>query len=320
VRERQRTEIGRRIYAFLTNPTFASATLARAALIARYSHAKAAGAPPPQLERMAQAAQAIGDRPALLERLLMVEQYGDLVRALGARDTLVVGLLGGRNADAAAADLLGRTALADSARFAALLDGDLAAAASDPAVALAERVMRVVTPLSDRARGLAAQSAELAERLARARFDVYGRALPPDATFTLRLADGVVQGYPYNGTRAVPYTTFYGMYERHAAAGGKAPWDLPARWQRPPAGLDLATPLNLVSTNDIIGGNSGSPLLNRKLELVGLIFDGNIKSLPGEFIYTDERARSISVDVRGILAALRSGYGAGRIVKELERR
>src|SRR5207247_2521228 len=119
---------------------------------------------------------------------------------------------------------------------------------------------------------LLARADNLAARLARVRFDVYGKTLPPDATFTLRLADGVVRGYPYNGTRAVPFTTFYGMYDRYAAAGGQAPWSLPRRWQRPPAGLDLATPLDLVSTNDIIGGNSGSPLLNRSLELVGLIF------------------------------------------------
>ena len=109
------------------------------------------------------------------------------------------------------------------------------------------------------------------------------------------------------------------MYDRHAAAGGKAPWSLPARWRRPPAGLDLGTPLDFVSTNDIIGGNSGSPVLNKNLELVGLIFDGNIEFMSGDFIYTDERARSISVDARAIVAALRTAYGAGRIVAELEK-
>src|SRR5207253_2280427 len=103
----------------------------------------------------------------------------------------------------------------------------------------------------------------------------------------------------------------------HAAAGGKAPWSLPARWRRPPAGLDLGTPLDFVSTNDIIGGNSASHVLNKNLELVGLIFDGNIEFMSGDFIYTDERARSISVDARPIAAALRTAYGAGRTGAEL---
>ncbi len=134
----------------------------------------------------------------------------------------------------------------------------------------------------------------------------------------MRLADGVVSGYPYNGTRAPPFTTFYGLYDRSAAAGGTAPWSLPPRWRRPPAGLSLATPLDFVSTNDIIGGNSGSPVLSKNLEVVGLIFDGNIESLSGDFIYTDERARAVAVDARGILAALATAYGAARIVTELD--
>ena len=206
--------------------------------------------------------------------------------------------------------------LTDSARVPPLFQGDLATS-GDAAFLFARRASRVVTPLRQEAARLSARADNLAARLAPVRFDVYGKTLPPDATFTLRLADGVVRGYPYNGTRAVPFTTFYGMYDRYAAAGGQAPWSLPPRWQRPPAGLDLATPLDLVSTNDIIGGNSGSPLLNRNLELVGLIFDGNIESLPGDFIYTDDRARAISVDARAILAALRTAYGAARIVEEL---
>jgi hypothetical protein len=258
----------------------------------------------------------IPDKPRALERRLVAAQLGDLVRALGPRDTLVVAVLGGRTPDAAAADLLAHTQLTDSAHVEELLAGD-GTSADDAALAYVRRVTPVIAPLRERARGLLARADNLAARLGRARFDVYGRALPPDATFTLRLADGRVAGYPYNGTRAPPFTTFYGLYERHAAVGGQAPWSLPTRWRRPPAGLDPGTPLDLVSTNDIIGGNSGSPLLNRNLEVVGLIFDGNMESLPGEFIYTDERARALSVDVRGILAALRSPYGATRIVAEL---
>jgi len=316
---REHAAIGRRIYAFLPSASLGSATLARAALLARYGGAKAAGAPAAQLDQLAAAATAIGDKPAALERLLLAAQFGDLVRGLGARDTLTVALLGGRTAEAAAAELLAHTALADSAAIPGLLAGDLAAS-SDPALAFDRRVAHVLAPLAERARALAARAQNLGAKLARARFDVYGKAVPPDATFTLRLADGTVKGYPYNGTQAPPFTTFYGMYDRYASAGGKAPWSLPPRWRQPPPGLDLSTPLDLVSTNDITGGNSGSPLLTKNLELVGLIFDGNIESLPGNFIYTDERARAVSVHARAILAALRTAYGASRIVTELEER
>ena len=315
---RERVPVYQRSNAFIPDPGLGSATLARAALLVRYAGAKAAGAPPAQLDQLAHAVEAIGDKPAALERRLVEAQLGDLVRGLGSRDTLVVALLAGRTPEAAAADIVARTALADSARVPSLVAGDLTAS-QDPALGFVRRVARALDPLEEQSTRLRTRIDDLAAELARARFDVYGTTLPPDATFTLRLSDGVVKGYPYNGTRALPFTTFYGMYDRHAAAGGKAPWSLPARWRRPPAGLDLGTPLDFVSTNDIIGGNSGSPVLNKNLELVGLIFDGNIEFMSGDFIYTDERARSISVDARAIVAALRTAYGAGRIVAELEK-
>jgi len=313
---RQVAAIGPRIWGFIPSAELGSSTLGRAALVLRYASAKAGGAPPPQLDRIRQAATAIADKPIALERRLVTAQLDDLVRALGSKDTLVVAVLAGRTPAAAAADLLAHTRLTDSTRVEELLAGD-SASSTDAALAYARRVTPVITPLRDRARALSARADNLAALLGRARFDAYGRTLPPAATFTLRLADGRVAGYPYNGTQAPPFTTFYGIYERYAAMGGKAPWNLPMRWRRPPQGLDLGTPLDLASTNDIIGGNSGSPLLNRNLEVVGLIFDGNIESLPGEFMYTDERARALSVDVRGILAALRTPYGATRIVSEL---
>jgi hypothetical protein len=153
-------------------------------------------------------------------------------------------------------------------------------------------------------------------RLARARFAVVGTQIPPDATFTLRIADGRVKGYDYNGTRAHAFTNYYGLYD-HYYSYGNANWNLPERWVNMPEDLDLDTPLNLVTTNDITGGNSGSPLLNQDLEIVGLIFDSNIEALPNEFLYTTEKARAISVDSRGILEAIRDVYEADRIVEEL---
>ncbi|HUL02414.1 MAG TPA: S46 family peptidase [Gemmatimonadales bacterium] len=315
--EAEGTAIGPRVYAFLANPDLGSATLGRAGMLSRYARGKQAGAPEPQLARFAQQIAAIGDKPPALERQLVAAQYDDLVRALGPKDTLVVAILAGRTPDSAAADLLAHTALNDSARAAAILAGD-PATWNDPAIVYVRRVSAAVGASIDRARGLSARAENLAADLARVRFDVYGQTRPPDASFTLRLADGKIASYPYNGTRAPAFTTFYGMYERYTATGGKAPWNLPPRWQKPPVGLSLATPLDLVSTNDISGGNSGSPLLNRNLEVVGLIFDSNMEGLAGEYMYTDATARAVSVDVRAILASLRAPYKATRLADELE--
>ena len=302
--------------ALLTNAALNSATLVRATLAARYAALKAAGAPPEAVQDLAARALAVSDRPSALERLLLAAQFRDLQHGFGDQDTLVVAVLAGRTPDAAAADLLAHSVLPDSARFAALLAGNVSGS-SDPAIALAERILRVVLPAQRQVGELTDREDNLAARLARYRFDVYGKSLPPDATFTLRLADGLVKGYPYNGTEAQPFTNFFGLYERYYASGQRAPWNLPPRWATPPVNFELATPFNLVTTNDIIGGNSGSPLLNRNLELVGLVFDGNIESLPNEFIYTDEQARAVSVDARAILTAIGTVYGATRIVDEL---
>jgi len=156
----------------------------------------------------------------------------------------------------------------------------------------------------------------LEAKIANEAFNVYGTDLPPDATFTLRISDGVVKGYEYNGTEAPYKTTYFGLYDRHFSNDKENPWSLPERWQNPPMEL-LKAPINFVSTNDIIGGNSGSPMINAKGECVGLIFDGNIESLPGNFIFDEEYNRTVSVHAGGIMAALRYIYKADHLVKEL---
>lgn len=148
-------------------------------------------------------------------------------------------------------------------------------------------------------------------------FEVYGYSIPPDATFTLRIADGIVKGYDYNGTIAPVKTTFYGIYDRFYSFKKEFPWNLPDRWIKPPAELDLETPINFVSTNDITGGNSGSPVINKNLEIVGVAFDGNIESLPGDFIFTTESNRTVSVASEGMYEALKDLYKANRIIEEL---
>lgn len=153
--------------------------------------------------------------------------------------------------------------------------------------------------------------------LGRVIFDIYGTTIPPDATLTLRISDGVIKSYPYNGTIAPPFTTFYGIYDRFYSHGKKYPWMLPERWQNPPKEFNLATQYNLVTTNDIIGGNSGSPLINSNAEVVGLVFDGNIESLPGRYIYTTELNRTVAVDSRGLMEAIKNLYNATRLSDEL---
>ena len=154
-------------------------------------------------------------------------------------------------------------------------------------------------------------------KIANARFAVYGSDVYPDATFTLRLAFGEVKGYTEAGQKIPWATTLGGTFERAATHENKDPFQLPAIWQDRKDKLNLSTPFNFVSTADIIGGNSGSPVVNRQGELVGIIFDGNIESLVLDYIYTDQEARAVAVHSAGILEALRKVYGADRLAGEL---
>ncbi len=155
--------------------------------------------------------------------------------------------------------------------------------------------------------------------IAKAAFDEKGDSVYPDATFTLRLSYGVVMGYTLDGKTIPPFTTIGGAFDHAKAHGDLPPYELPKSWlaARDSARLTMDTPLNFVSTADIIGGNSGSPVVNRNNEVVGLIFDGNIQSLVLDFGYDDKTARAVAVDSRGILEALRHIYHAERLVSEL---
>jgi hypothetical protein len=144
-----------------------------------------------------------------------------------------------------------------------------------------------------------------------------GTGIPPDATFTLRITDGVVARYPFNGTFAPPITSFYGIYERANNFGDEMPFTLPSSYAAARSRVDMTAPLNFVTTNDITGGNSGSPMVNRAAEIVGVAFDGNIESLPNEWLFSEGTGRAVGVHSAGILEALRSIYQADALVREL---
>ena len=274
------------------------------------------------IERLKRQIPAAAPVDTQVETRLLAAQLAAAKRALPANDPFLQAVLAGRTPEAAARALIAGTTLNDPAARKALLDGGAAAvaASTDPLIVAARKIDPLQRILSTRARRLNALISSEAEKLGQAIFAAYGTSLPPDATFTLRISDGVVKGFPYNGTIAPYRTSFYGLYARSAEFGGKPPFNLPARWLARVDSLNLAAPLNFVSTNDIIGGNSGSPVINRNAEVVGLIFDGNIESLPNRFVFTDEIARSVSVHSSGITEALRRVYGAGWVVDELEGR
>ena len=274
-----------------------------------------------QSAQFREAVLGVEDRPVALEQGLLAARLNDFVHYFGADSDLVRQVLGGRSAAEVARELMQTSAFATEAGTAAALDGDLAAS-DDPALAIAEVLWPRYAQYQQQGSVLSAQVGELASNLARARFDVYGTDIPPDATFSLRINDGVVRGFPYNGTVAPPYTTFYGMYDRHFSFQADDAlaefYALPERWLPIPDALDLTTPFNFVTTNDIIGGNSGSPMLNRDLEVVGIAFDGNIHSLPGDYIYLPDQNRTVAVDSRGMMEALESVYEADRLAEELQ--
>jgi hypothetical protein len=257
-----------------------------------------------------------------LDRHMLEERVKDVTMWLGEDDPFVTAVMQSDTSlhDATAAFMERATAVVDAELRNALLDSPTRILnSSDPALSLVREILPRYGRAAQRYRQLLAEEEGLTAQLALAVFEVYGTDLPPDATFTLRIADGVVQSYEYNGTKAPAWTTFYGLYDRHYAHEGQEDWDLPERWLDPPADFDMSAPLNFVSTNDIIGGNSGSPIINTDLEVVGLIFDGNIESLKGDYIFDTSDARAVSVHSAGIIEALRHMYRADRIVEELLR-
>jgi hypothetical protein len=255
------------------------------------------------------------------EKLFMKTALNLGEEKLGKDDAYVQAILQGGPVDATVDSLIDGTKLGDVAARKALMDGGEAviAASTDPMIVAARRVDPIVRESQRKMRDTVESVLTPAgEKLGKARFLVYGKNAYPDATFTLRLSYGTVDGYPYNGTIAPPFTTYYGLYDRAYSFGNKPPFDLTPKEQAGLSKLDLTTPLDFVSTGDIIGGNSGSPVVNRDGELVGLIFDGNIESLAGDFVYDGTKNRAVAVHSAGMIEGLRKLYGAGALADELE--
>jgi hypothetical protein len=257
------------------------------------------------------------------EKLYMSTALKLAQEKLGTNDAYLQAILQGGDVDKIVNDLVDGTKLADPAFRKSLIDGGEAAvaASTDPMIVAARRVDPINRQTYLRIRDtISSVLTPAGEKLGKARFLVYGKDAYPDATFTLRLSYGAVDGYPYNGTIAPPFTTFYGLYDRAASFSNQPPFDLTPKEAAGRDKLDLSTPLDFVTTNDIIGGNSGSPVVNRNGELVGLVFDGNIESLAGDFVYDGTKNRTVAVHSSGMIEGLRKLYGADALADELQGR
>jgi hypothetical protein len=274
------------------------------------------GAPPDLVSDLREGASKIKDAPPEVEKAFIAARLGELEKRLGRNDPTMRSILGDRDPVDVATELVDSTAIADSAGFASIMKTGYLSS-GDITVEFISALAPLYFSLGQQLQIFEDEEEELNARLALARFAIQGTSVPPDATGSLRISDGVVKGYEYNGTRAPAFTTFFGMYERHSASGGHEAWALPASWTAPPEGLELSTPLNFAMTNDTSGGSSGAPVLDKNLRIVGVSFDGNIESTVNDFVYSDVAARSIAVDARAILHVLDDVYGTDRLVLEL---
>ncbi len=323
VREIQRLQQSKRVLAekekaftTFTSLQLGSRILGRAVHGYYYDFLRTRGGNPQQIESLREDAESIGNWPASLERTFIEAQFREIRSAYGADHPTMQRLFRNRSISDWAQHLVENSALMDSTSFVDLLDEGYLQS-DDPSVTVIEALAPLYLNVSRQMGDLRSSEATLNRRLSTARRAVYGTSVPPDATFSLRISDGIVKGYQSEGGDAVPaFTDYDGMYEKYRSRSG-GDWALPEQWVPAPDSLDLSTPLNMVSTNDISGGSSGSPLLNRDLEVVGLVFDSNMEALPNQYLYRTLQGRAISVDGRGILEALEAVYGADPLVREL---
>jgi len=257
-----------------------------------------------------------------MEAARIAGQLEQDIAEMGPNDPFLKIILSGRSPKETADALTKGTKLYDPAVRKKLVEGGEAAvtASDDPMIVLTRKLdplrRELIKWMEDNVESVEQRGGE---QIGKARFDVYGKTTYPDATFTLRLSYGQVKGYPMNGTQAPYKTTFYGLYDRAQSFDFQGPWYLPSRYKEGRDKLDLSTPLDFVTTNDIIGGNSGSPVINRNGDIVGLVFDGNIESLVGDFVYEVETNRTVAVHTAAMTEVLKKLYNTPALLEELLR-
>ncbi|MFH1194344.1 MAG: S46 family peptidase [bacterium] len=238
---------------------------------------------------------------------------------LGEDNELVKKLTKGMNDKDAAEYLIRKSKLTDKESVIKIAQSptDHILNANDPFIDFILQTKDELKELQEKSKALTDEESVYKNMLGQAMFEIYGTSIPPDANGTLRISDGLLKQFEYNGTIAPVKTTFYGMYDRYYSNDGKYPWNLPAKWLNPGPEFDKSVPFNFISTNDIIGGNSGSPVINAKAEVVGLAFDGNIDSIIGNFIFMPEMNRMVGVTSNGLIEALQDIYHAKEMVDEI---
>lgn len=241
---------------------------------------------------------------------------------LGSDHFITNVLFNGKRGDDAVAYLNSKSGLTSKEKYLKFIKEntpDQILNSNDPFIKFVNYVTKKRAELEPKNREIQNTLAVLNQQLGELVFTIYGNQIPPDATSSLRISDGVIAGYEYNGTLAPGKTTYFGLWDRWYSFGKKAyPWGLHPRWQKIPEGFDLSIPVGFASTNDIVGGNSGSSVINRNKEVVGLVHDGNLESLAGDFIFLESNNRTVATDSWGLMEALKFIYKTDRLVNELQ--
>ncbi len=258
------------------------------------------------------------DEPFEYKRLALQIDYLNFL--LGKDYPQLKKYFAGKEGTAAADYILTKTRLKskESVNDLARMNAEDILNSGDPIISFIAETRPLLTEYQEKQREITETEQALEDQLGRALFEVYGTSFPPDATGTLRITDGLMLPYEYNGTIAPVYTTFYGLYDRYYSHQKRWPWDLPPKWINPGLDFDLSAQCNFIGTFDTAGGSSGSPITNTKGEYVGIIHDGNMEGLSGDFIHTTEKKRSIAMSSQGMYEIVKDLFHADRIAKELE--
>jgi hypothetical protein len=254
-----------------------------------------------------------------LERTLLADELSRLAEDRGGNDPLVKTALAGKSPRNRAAEIIAGTKLASAQARKELAQKGLDGIknSTDPLVVLIRDIEPEYRKIREATEAIDEQERQAYAKVTEAKFAVGGDSVYPDATFTLRLSYGAVSGYESKGKQIPAHTKLGGAFEHEKVHLQKDPWVLPKSWHAAKEKLNPDIPFNFVSTCDIIGGNSGSPVVSRDGAMVGIIFDGNIESLPGDFYYSDKQARSVSVHIAGVLEAMRKIYNAGHLADQM---